>query len=155
MLLLILPLLVKLILCRKAVSSKITRHKYLHKLQEVEQLCNMLYLSYEQLYFHGYPKLLDLIKKQKRDYFLLKQHYAVSHCSMFQQTGLSILLCTLINCQIKIHYWHLKCATAFINCWLKGERLKGEKLHFSPMINTNFKYKWDQNCQNWEIRGQS
>ena len=94
------------------------------------------------------------MKIQKRDNFLLRQQCVVSHCSVFQQTSPSILLCTLTNCQIKIHYQHLKCATAFINCWLKGEKLKGERLHFFPTINTNFKYKWHQSSQNWEIRGQ-
>lgn len=39
---------------------------------------------------------------------------------------------------------------------IKGRKIKGRKVEFfSPTINTNFKYKWHQNCKNWDIRGQS
>lgn len=39
---------------------------------------------------------------------------------------------------------------------IKERKIKERKVaFFSPSINTNLKYKWHQNCQRWEIRGQS
>lgn len=50
-------------------------------------------------------------KARKGDGFLLQKHHAV-----FQQMHLSILGYTLNNCQIKIHWQHLKCLIALRNC---------------------------------------